>query len=374
MQIPSSSPWTPDDRALVDRYLAGECQDADRARAQQILRDHPSLLVAARILADDELLLTSADVSVAWMHTQRRLAEAPVESATRPSGRTFRRGPHVAWLAAPMIAIALIGGVFSWRALAPSVRTFLASHAPASPVPMRYVTAHGQRTVVRLADGSTVVLNAGSRLGLPTDFSSDHRTVELVGEGLFTVAHLGRTPFTVMSGTTQTRVLGTTFDVRHYATDTQTRVVVLTGKVAVQAVRGRQVTGAPHVLTAADLAIVSDSGALTLIPRVDVDDYTAWADGRLVFRGTPLRDVVLELGRAYSVDIVIADSALAERRVTLTAATTARSLTAILDAIAPIVDAHYTRDGRVITLRRGHTADTTRRTTIFPSLETQYGR
>jgi len=292
---------------------------------------------------------------------------------TRQPGLPFRRGLRAVWLTAPMIGIALIGGLFGWRALAPNMRTFLSS-APASSAPMRYVTARGQRTIVRLPDGSTVLLNAASRIDLPTDFSSDHRTVELVGEGLFTVAHVGRTPFTVIAGATQTRVLGTTFDVRHYTTDTQTRIVVVTGKVAVQPVRGLQVTNISHVLTAMDVAVVSDSGDVKLIPRVDVDDYTAWTDGRLVFRGTPLRDVVLELGRAYNVDIAIADSSLAGRRVTLTAATTVRSLTAILDAIAPIVDAHYTRDGHVITFRRGHTVDTTRRTIIFPSLETQYGR
>jgi ferric-dicitrate binding protein FerR (iron transport regulator) len=96
-----------------------------------------------------------------------------------------------------------------------------------------YATANGERGAVTLTDGSTVILNAASRLDVPANYSSGNRTVRLIGEGLFTVSSHAGHPFTVISGLTKTRVLGTSFVVRHYGTDTTVMVAVRTGKVSV---------------------------------------------------------------------------------------------------------------------------------------------
>src|SRR5439155_18958892 len=72
------------------------------------------------------------------------------------------------------------------------------------------------------------------------------------------------------------------------------------------------------VLQARDLGTLDPSGVPAVRRGVDVGRYLAWTRGVLAFDGTPLGDVVRTLGRWYNVEIRLADSALAARRLTAT--------------------------------------------------------
>src|SRR5690606_34928319 len=74
-------------------------------------------------------------------------------------------------------------------------------------------TKVGERRILTLADGSTVMLNTDTRLRVR--FSDSHRTVFLEnGEASFDVAKDAARPFIVKAGNTQIAAIGTTFDVR----------------------------------------------------------------------------------------------------------------------------------------------------------------
>jgi hypothetical protein len=92
-----------------------------------------------------------------------------------------------------------------------------------------------------------------------------------------------------------------------------------------------------------------------------------------VFRDTPLRNAIADLTRAYGTTIV-ADSALLERHVTLAASTSHRTLAEVLDVLVTIVDAHYTKNGDVVTIRAGRRAARETRTFDPSTREKQYGR
>jgi ferric-dicitrate binding protein FerR (iron transport regulator) len=105
------------------------------------------------------------------------------------------------------------------------------------------------------------------------------------------------------------------------------------------------------------------------------EDYTGWTTGHLVFRETPIRDAVVEIGRAYDVDIRIADSALATRTLSWTVPVTQRSLTGVLEFLTDVLDAHLVRSGRVITIVPGRSSVRKR---VDPrhllTSESQYGK
>lgn len=99
---------------------------------------------------------------------------------------------------------------------------------------------------VILSDGSLVWLKGDSQLTYPEEFTGPERVVTLEGEGLFEITKavqspglidriLGnrsvRKPFIVRCGEMETRVLGTSFNIKNELG--QTEVFVLTGKVAV---------------------------------------------------------------------------------------------------------------------------------------------
>ena len=162
-----------------------------------------------------------------------------------------------------------------------------------------YSTAVGQQQLVRLADGSQVKLDTNTRLKVR--FGRDERRVVLEqGQALFIVVHDTSRPFRVAAGATEVTALGTTFDVRRRATGAQ--VTLVAGAVSVtdfgdgvgqqwRLAPGQQLeTSRPHAAPEA----------------VDPAVATSWAEGRLVFRGVPLRDAVADVNRYLDDKILLA--------------------------------------------------------------------
>jgi transmembrane sensor len=101
-------------------------------------------------------------------------------------------------------------------------------------------------------------------------------------------------------------------------------------------------------LTAGDVGTVAANGTATRRRDPNVARFEAWTSGQLVFDDRPLAAVVAELGRWFDVDIRIADSAVARRRVNGVYGTP--SLEGVLDALAASLAIHYERDGRTVTI------------------------
>jgi len=87
--------------------------------------------------------------------------------------------------------------------------------------------------LIRLSDGSTVVLRPGSSLRFPAVFEPGYRKVELKGEAFFEISPDTLRPFYVYANESVTRVLGTSFNIRAYQNESEIVVKVHTGKVAV---------------------------------------------------------------------------------------------------------------------------------------------
>jgi ferric-dicitrate binding protein FerR (iron transport regulator) len=232
-----------------------------------------------------------------------------------------------------------------------------------------YRTGANERATVQLGSATVRLAPATTMTARTTGPLGTNITID--GEALFTVESSSRAPFIVHAGRSTVRVLGTTFTVRRYDSERQTRVVVLDGRVGV---RGANTDARDTVLSARMLAIVPDSGQVTIDQKVRVDDYTAWTNGRLVFRNVPVRHVIAEVGRTYDLDIRLADSTVGEHPLTLTIPVESQSAGQVLRVLEAILDAHVTRNGRIITLVPGRPA--TRRPDVLrlSPKEIQYGR
>ncbi|MFJ6024274.1 FecR family protein [Brevundimonas sp. NPDC092305] len=169
-----------------------------------------------------------------------------------------------------------------------------------------YATSIGEQRTVQLADGSSVRLDTGSKVRVR--FTGDRRTVELeTGQALFTVAHDTARPFTVVAGETRVTAVGTVFDVRHAGDGI--KVTLVSGAVDVLPGEG----AGRSRLSAGQQARVGD-GAVRLA-AVDTAVETSWADGRVVFRDTPLQEAVTEVNRYLTDPIVLDAPAMARESV-----------------------------------------------------------
>jgi len=171
-----------------------------------------------------------------------------------------------------------------------------------------YRTATGEQRLIRLSDGSSVLLNTESALSV--DFSQHRRSVILHGgEAHFKVAKDAARPFEVETTNGQVRALGTAFDVRQQ----NEKMTVTVLEHAVHVVFRNSET----IERLQEGERVSFSGRRPgAVETVNLKQAAAWQQHRLVFKDQPLQQVVAELARYRAGKIVIVDSTLAKYQVT----------------------------------------------------------
>ena len=305
----------PEMLARLGRYLEGRCSAEERRAVEAWLAEDPGRrdlvqrIRRARALA--EVTPGRWDVEAGWARLAAALEAEP--RSVGPDVERRRRGPWtwrrrlVPVLRAAAAIAALLLGAALWQ------------HRDAllGPGAMREVAAGvGQQMRVTLGDGTRVVLGPESRLRFAERFRRI-RAVELEGEAVFDVAPDRARPFRVAAGPSVTEVLGTRFGVKAYPEDGYAQVVVAEGRVAVSGVSGADRSAAPAVHLTPGLAVrIEPDGTTGPVMEVPADDILAWTEGRLVYHGAPLAEVVRALERRFGVRVVLADPDLGTLRLT----------------------------------------------------------
>lgn len=158
-----------------------------------------------------------------------------------------------------------------------------------------YYSPAGSHLVVNLPDGSTVNLNAESRLKFNNYLWHISRNVYLEGEGLFVVSK-GKT-FRVRTGDVTTQVLGTTFNV--YARNKDVRVSCIEGKVAVIHSRSKQKV----LLTPSQKTVLTKNDVLSNPTITGTNQIATWTKGEFYFQGEDIVNVFEEIERQFNVTV-----------------------------------------------------------------------
>ena len=167
-------------------------------------------------------------------------------------------------------------------------------------------TENGQRSKVVLPDSSIVWLNSGTTLSYPGDFSNQNRKVILSGQAFFEITHKKNYPFSVHANSLIVTVLGTKFDVDAYPEEDEIAVVLESGKVELT---HQEFDSFSYMMKPGEKAAInlSDNHAMN-ISHVDAAIYSSWKDGKLIFRNSPMEEVVEKLRKWYNIDIEISDT------------------------------------------------------------------
>lgn len=195
----------------------------------------------------------------------------------------------------------------------------------------------GQRTHIYLPDGTSIWLNAETKLSYPSDFSAVNRKVQLQGEGYFDVTSDEKNPFVVQTSLMNVKVLGTKFNVKSYENETSL-VTLMEGKVEVfTSDEMNQLTLLPN-----EQAFLSTDGSLTLSKRLGVEYVNAWTNGAFNYLNDNLADIAKDLERRFNVTITITEESLANEIFTYGAEENA-SLDQILSHLKGTKELNYTR-------------------------------
>lgn len=160
----------------------------------------------------------------------------------------------------------------------------------------------GENTVV-LADGTTVHLNAGSKLTYPVRFVGKRRTVILEGEAYFDVVADEKRPFVVQTHLGEVIVLGTAFNVNAYADAPVCYTTLVRGKVKFSTQYTADITLSPG-----EQAVVSANGSEKRV--VDLEEYVGWVNGVYTFNNRSLGEIMQTFERWYDIQVYYETPAL----------------------------------------------------------------
>jgi len=151
---------------------------------------------------------------------------------------------------------------------------------------------------LKLADGSEVWLNAGSRITFPNIFTGENRKVSIEGEVYFEVTKDAHKSFIVEANGTRTEVLGTRFNVNAYDNEPGVKITLLDGAVRVNKER-------KSVLLKPGQQAESSNGKDQLtVQDADTEQVMAWMHGAFLFRNSDIQDIMRQTARWYNAEIV----------------------------------------------------------------------
>ncbi|MEJ5979145.1 FecR domain-containing protein [Novosphingobium sp. PS1R-30] len=171
-----------------------------------------------------------------------------------------------------------------------------------------FASDRGQIRVVELADGSRVTLDSDSAVRV--DLTSTERRVTLVsGRARFSVAHDAEHPFVVVVGEDAVVARGTIFDVR--LVSGQAEVALYEGAVDLER---RESRAPPRVIGRLRPGQKARFAANDAEPKIAAAGIDPWPAGIRPGQSMRLADVVAEANRYGATQIVLAEPAIGDLR------------------------------------------------------------
>jgi transmembrane sensor len=301
--------------ALLALHWSGEITAGEKAELDELLLQHPGDWLKAGLM--EQLSFTKA--TAFGEDDTDRLIERVTKAITAQS--PVKKRPVRKWLVVLVLLIGGAGGLLSYLHWAQPFHGYKV-----------VTTDAGMKTKIRLADGSTILLNAGSTLRYPEKMDKSLREVYLTGEAYFDIKHAASRPFIIHAEKMDIRVLGTAFNVRSYNEEDFEETSVISGAVEVVVKEGQQVlrvspnqkvllrkvaTGKNEknnstASATANNKLVIERRALSPISSADSSHVleTAWVNNQLIFQNETLSAIAQRLERWYGVKIIIRDPQL----------------------------------------------------------------
>lgn len=222
------------------------------------------------------------------------------------------------------------------------------------------VNTSGKQQVIKLTDGTQVVLYPQSRLSFAETFPADQRTVYLSGDAYFQVAKDSKRPFLVHTTDLVTKVLGTSFFVRARDASDKTLVEVREGKVSVFkqkefAARRNVQSKTPNgmVLTPNQKLIFEHASSemrrtLSDNPEIVPSDHPKTFE----FVNAPASSVLTDIEEAYQIDIIFDRDVM--KGCPVTASLAGQPMFSKLSILCEVIEARYeVLDGKIVIYSKG---------------------
>ena len=313
----------------LKKYLSNECSDEERRLVNEWYQqlDEP---------ADEPF--TDADQDRLYNRIRTYLAE--LRKSDEPATRVYGLWHYIGRIA----AVFVVGlGILYFLYRKPDRVAEQSSGATDGWVTFK--NARHKIVPYLLPDSTVVWLHPDAEIRISQSFQK--REVLFSGEGFFDVKRDPSRPFVIHTGDLQTKVLGTSFNVRAVRGEATFKVSVATGRVEVSDVKKKE-----RVVLKPEEEVVFEPESMHLaVQKVEekATDKELWQSASLVFNDTPMTQVAERLMQTFHVKIGFADDGLADCR--LKVDFTDQRLPEILEMIDTLLGSTYRIDGDSITLK-----------------------
>ena len=195
------------------------------------------------------------------------------------------------------------------------------------------VVDKGERIQIMFQDGTKVYINSDSKLRYPKKFALNTREVFLEGEAYFVVAKNKNRPFIVNLNGPAIHVLGTSFNVQDYPENKDIVVCLDDGNINLTLPTEKKYPVQPGER----LVYNKENKQCTISKMSDMQRLSMWKQNVIVFKDTPLPEVIKILNRWYNVEFKVEDENVLKYVYTLTSDNTLLEKVLMdLEKIAPV--------------------------------------
>lgn len=317
---------------LVAKKLAGEASASDLNELESALRHNPELHYSLEAM--DEMWKNHPDTmpeqsEAAFKKHMDRMYSLGMDIGTiEPYAITEDfptvRLPFSRWKKPAILACGLLLFTLGFHFL--NLRN---TNPPVLQQNLEVVTRNGTKTNIQLPDGTSVWLNAGSRLSYDSLYGNNLREVNLSGEAYFEVVKNPDKPFIIHTGKINIKVLGTIFNVKSYPGEKTIETSLIKGSIEVSfpSSTAKKIILKPNqklVIDKSESFPAANMNSTVMSPpkpfisiqhlsKVGSDsviEETGWVQNRLYFKDISFHELMQRMERKYGLSFQLIDISL----------------------------------------------------------------
>jgi ferric-dicitrate binding protein FerR (iron transport regulator) len=320
---------------LIGKKISGESSDGELYELLNILRNNPELHYPMQTIIDlwnPAPTQNAEEVERALNRHLERMREQNIDFGPRVhpfnsfQEKKSTKNSKTKFIGLALLILVLLAFLFWYPVF--YKRPINPSYAESGQKTSNEIsTKSGSRTKVMLPDGTSVWMNADSRLIYDKNYGNSDREVYLTGEAFIEMLKNKEKPFIIHTGKIEIRVLGTTFNVKSYPGEKTIETSLVRGSIEVT-FKDRpleKVILKPNekLVVANDypsvVSLSRPSGKKANLPFVQISHLnyfekldstvveTAWVENKLIFQDESFESLARRLERWFGVKISFAD-------------------------------------------------------------------
>ena len=278
---------------ILAKKLCGEADSSEQEELDMLISRNPNFADQAKAATsyahvfDVDVSSIKVDVERAWQQVQdKKVKVIPIRS----------NNSSLKWIAGIAASLVLI---------CTSVWFFINTDTHGI-----YHAENDSRHII-LEDGTNIWLNNNTTLKIDDYFNMNSRKVILEGEAYFEVAKNAEKPFIVKANTTETKVLGTKFNIKAIGKDSLVITTLMEGKIKFSTETDQA------LLTPMHYAVFNLNSKKLITDSLSNKNAVAWKNsGTIEFEETQFTEVISAIESCYHVEIKVENNDILNCRFT----------------------------------------------------------